>query len=268
VRIIGASLSDFHERAFAILVDAGVTHEEPRAALLALQPWLTFAVPLAIAWAATDRRNGLLVVAAAVTSIAAYICFNDFWPYAVLRLSLIHYVVWTLPIVTAGGVAGAMCLVRDRRWVTLGAALVSAVLVASLRLVASPVPPRRISIAPEGDGRTRYEIEFSEPQDLDAIDLGGAMASDPHNVTLKSFSVLQDGQPLEVYSGYRAIQLRDALRIGFNRHVEASRISLELDRTIANHPAKASDVGALEFTPTLVPLSLFRSRRADDVLNK
>jgi hypothetical protein len=260
VRTIGASLSDFHERAFAILIDASVTHEEPQAALFALQPWLAFAVPLAIAWAVVDLRNGLLAVTTAAVSIAAYICFNDFWPYAVLRLSLVHYIVWTLPILTAGGIAGAVCLVRSRRWVALGATLACGVLLVSLRLIASPVTQSRVAIELLPNGRTRYEIVFPVAQDVDAIDLRGAMTSDPHNVTMKSFSVLQDVTPLEVYSGYRPIQLRDALRIGFNRHVEATRISLELDRTIANHPAKPPDVAALEFRLTVVPFARFRSR--------
>jgi hypothetical protein len=260
VRKIGASLSDFHERAFAIMVDAGATHEEPNTALLALQPWLTLALPLAIGWAVVDRRNGFLVIVSAAVSIATYICFNDFWPYAILRLSLIHYVVWTLPILTAGGIAGAICLVRARRWLALAAVLTGAILLASVRLVPSPVAPVRVSIEPEPDGRTRYEIVFPSAQDLDALDLRGATTVDARGVTLKSFDVSHDGKPLEVFSGYRPLQLRDALRIGFNRHIEASQVSLVLDRGIANHPARPSDVAALQFTLTLEPFSRFRSR--------
>ena len=117
VREIGASMSDFHERAYAILIDAGITHEEPGAALSALQPWLIIAVPLAVAWAVIDLKRGLLAVAAVAVSLVSYISYNDFWPYTFVRLSLIHYVSWTLPILTAAGYAGAAVMIREKRWV-------------------------------------------------------------------------------------------------------------------------------------------------------
>ena len=260
VRAIGASLSDFHERVLAIVVDAAATHGEPRTALLAIQPWLALAIPLGVAWAILDRRHGLLVMASVALSIGAYISFNDFWPYAILRLSLIHYVVWTLPILTAGGIAGALCLVRARRWRSLAAVLACAMLLASVRVVALPVPRTRVSIEREPNGGTRYDIVLPGAHDVDAIDLRGAATADSRGVTMKSFTVSMDGTPLEVFKGYRAMQLRDVLRIGFTRHVEASRLSLVLDRTIEHHPAVPSDVVALEFVTRLVPFARFRSK--------
>ena len=74
-------MSDFHERVYAILIDAGPTVEEPGVAIAVIQPWMMLAMPLAIAWALIDIRSGLLVVGAAAASWASYISFNDFWPY-------------------------------------------------------------------------------------------------------------------------------------------------------------------------------------------
>lgn len=253
VRAIGVSLSDFHERAYAILIDAGVTHGEPRAALSDVQPWLTIAIPLAIAWAAIDIKSGLPAVTAVGVSIASYVAYNDFWPYALLRFFLIHYLVWTLPILAAAGLSGAVAMIRDRRWIVLGSVLASAAILASLRLVALPVASTRVSIEPQSNGETRYVLLFDRVQDVDAIDLAGAVAVDTTAVTLKPLSVTKDTTPLAIFSGYRPLQLPSGLRIGFNTHVEAAHIALVLDRAITNHPANASDVRALTFSLTLAP---------------
>jgi hypothetical protein len=253
VRVIGVSLSDFHERAYAILIDAAATHEEPKAALAALQPWLIVAFPFAVAWAAIDIRRGMLVVATVAVSLGCYIAYNDFWPYNLLRLSLIHYVVWTLPLLSASAVAGATSLIRGRRWIIFGAVTVAAAALAVLRPVAAAVATTTVSIEPLPNGRTRYEMTFDRPQDIDAIDLVGAGAQDQRAVTLKSFDISADGRPMRLFSGYRPLQLRHGLRFWFNRHVEASRIDVTLDNTIANHPTDARGVRAVGFTLSVVP---------------
>ena len=259
VRAIGASMSDFHERAYAILIDAGPTLGEPGAALSVIQPWMLLAMPLALAWAIIDVRRGLLVVGAAAASWAAYISFNDFWPYAVLRLSLIHYVAWTLPVLTAAAVAGAAVAIRRKRWFVLIAALTAAAVLASVDLVATPVAAH-VALEPLPNGYTRYEIVCREPQEIDAIDFVGAMASDPHAVTTKGFDVTYDGRPLDVISGYRPVQLSTGLRIAFNRHVEAARMAVALDNTIARQPTEPSLVRALRFELTFAAFRRLRAR--------
>lgn len=252
VRGIGTSFSDFHERAYAILIDAAVTHGEPRAALAHLQPWLTVAIPLAIGWALIDLENGLPIVAAVSVSLTSYIAYNDLWPFALLRFFLIHYLVWTLPILLAAGLAGAVAMVRDKRWIVLGGALASAAVLASLRIVAFEVPPSKVSVEARSTGETRYDIRFDRPRDVDAIDIVGAVALDATAVTVRPLGVERDGSSLEIFSGYRPLQLPSGLRICFNTHVEAAHLAFVLDKSIANHPAHASDVRPLKFSFTLI----------------
>jgi hypothetical protein len=260
VRIIGASASDFHERAYAILIDAGPTHEEPAVALSVIHPWMILALPLALAWGLTDARRGLLVVATAVASLATYICFNDFWPYALLRLSLIHYIAWTLPVLTAAAMAGTVGFIRDRRWFVLLPTLIAATILASVDLVATPVTGANVMVQPLPNDYTGYEILLDDPQEIDAIDFVGATAADAHAVTMKAFDVIQDGQPLALYDGYRPIQLRLGLRIGFNRYVHAERISLVLDNTIAHQPTEPTAVRAVRFELAFRPFRRLTAR--------
>jgi hypothetical protein len=247
VRAIGASISDLHERAYAILIDARVTHGQP--ALATLQPWLIVALPFAGAWAVVNRKTGLLMVGAAVVSVASYLTFHDFWPYALLRLSLFHYVAWTLPVFAAAGVAGAMAAIRKGRWGVLAATLACAALLVSLRLVATPVAPTRVSIEALPNAHTRYEMSFPGGEEIDAIDFVGAATADAWGVTLKSFHVLVDGGPLDIYSGYRPIQLASGLRLGLTKHVAPRNVVVILDNTISAHPADPSRVRALRFQP-------------------
>jgi hypothetical protein len=259
VRGIGASFSGLHERAYAILIDAAATHDEPHTALAALQPWLILAMPFAVAWAALDRARGLLPVAAVAASVVSYISYNDFWPYAVLRFSLIHYLAWTLPTFTAAGIAGLVVVIRDSRWLVLCAAMVSATLLISLRLVPTPVQASRVIIESLPNAHTRYELMFDSPQDVDAVDFGGAMTADAFGVTLKSFDVAQEHRPLALFSGYRPLQLHNRLRISFATQVESRHIEVTLDNTISNHP-NSENVRAVKFRWVLASPEFFRQR--------
>ena len=255
VRAVGASLSDFDERAYAVLIDAAATHEEPRAALAALQPWLPLAMSLAVGWAIIDVRRGLLAVATAAASLISYISYNDFWPYALWRVYLVHYVVWTLPVLTASGIAGAIVMIGRKRWRTATGALVSAGLLTALQLVPTPAKTAQVSIERQSGGNTRYEIAFERPHEVDAIDLIGTTTRDSLGVTMKSFDVTQDGRSLAVISGYRALQLRRGLRIVFNTHVTATRLGFTLDNSVSNHPLDSVAVRALTFEWTVAPFS-------------
>ena len=250
VRLIGASLSDIHERVYSIVFDAGATHGEPAAALASLQPWLLLAIPLALAWIVSTVESATLVVGTVAISLLSYISFNDFWPYAILRLSLLHYVAWTLPVLTCAGVAGAVDLIRLRRWKAFAAALASAALLASLRLTPVPVPIDHLIVKELANGHTRYELTFDRSHEVDAIDFAGAMAVDPRAVTMQSFAITADGHQLALYRGYRPIQLDGGFRIIFNRHVDAARVEVTLDRTVGNHPAKLPQVSAITFSLT------------------
>lgn len=116
---IGLSIVDLPERAFAILLDASTTFGEPLS-LFRAAPLLFVAVPLSFAWAFLDRRNGLLPIAVAAASILTYLAYNDFGPHNIFRFLLVHYIVWTVPVFLAGGLAGFLLLARRQRWIMLG----------------------------------------------------------------------------------------------------------------------------------------------------
>jgi hypothetical protein len=241
---IGATTSDWFERAYAILIDARVTHGEP--ALATLQPWLVLAIPLGVVWVLLDVRRGLLAMGTVVVSFASYISFNDFWPYALIRHFLLHYVAWTLPVLAGAAVAGAALIVRRQRWDIAAIVLTITAFLVSFRPVAVVVPAD-VVIQQQPNGHTRYELRFDEDIEIDAIDFMGAITRDPGGVTSKSFDVHEDGNALAVYQGYRPLQMRDALRVGFNRHVQATRVSVVLDNTISNQPDNDDRVRALRF---------------------
>jgi hypothetical protein len=208
-------------------------------------------MPFAAGWAMVGGRRALLVVATAAVSLSSYIAYNDFWPYALWRVYLVHYVVWTLPVLAAAGMAGVVIVIRDGRWRIAAAASAVAALLLTLQPVAAAAQAGHVSIERHSSGETRYEIAFEQPQEIDAIDLIGATTRDAAGVTMKSFDVTQDGRSLAVISGYRALQLRRGIRIVFNRHIVARRLALTLGTSIATHPADPAAVRALEFNWTV-----------------
>lgn len=69
-----------------------------------------------------------------VISTLAYLAYNDFWPFNILRFFLIHYLVWTLPFLAAGGLAGVRLIVRESRWGVALSVVIATLLVVSYRL--------------------------------------------------------------------------------------------------------------------------------------
>ena len=250
---IGMSLSDLHERAYAILLNAGVTFGEPETALLELQPWLYVLIPLAFVWAACDSRNGLLPVMLVLASSSTYLSYNDFWPFNLLRFSLIHYIVWTLPVVAAGGLAGALILIRGRQWKTALAVAAIALAAACYRLERTVLTPDTVAIKSSDTGLTNYVVTFDRPRDLDAIDLAGASSTNWITLTVVRIKIAADGEPLDLFSGYRLIQLPGGIRIIFNRHVAARRLEFDLDKNVTAHPFSGNLVRPVRFRARFFP---------------
>jgi hypothetical protein len=252
-RRIGMSLSDIHERAYAILFSSAVTFGEVDTALLELQPWLYVLFPLAMLWAARDVRRGFLPVLTAIVSLLVYLSFNDFWPFNFLRFFLIHYVVWLLPIVTASGIAGGLLLVRERRWKS-GVLVAGAILIGACHRVEPRVlRPDAVRIDAEGPESTKYSLFFNGTHDLDAIDLVGASSPNAINLTVLRIKVLVDGEPLDLFSGYRMIQLNGGVRMIFNRHVSARHVEFDLGADLGRHPRSADLVKPVRFDGRFVP---------------
>jgi hypothetical protein len=172
---IGMTLSDLHERAAATLLGAAATFGEVGTAVFELQPWHYAGFPLACVWAFREPRMGLAPVATALASLLLYLSFNDFWPFNVMRFSLIHYIVWLLPVMSAAGIAGAVILVRRRAWIATLAVAAAVVALVCFRVEPRRLVPQQVQIR-HADGVTTYTLTFPTARELDAIDLAGATA--------------------------------------------------------------------------------------------
>ena len=177
VGYIGFGFSNVMERAYAVFVDASTTYGVPLSVLIA-QPWLALLALFAVAWAIADVKNGMLPVICAACSVLTYVAYNDFSPLNVFKSYLIHYIVWIFPIITAGGIAGAMLFARRRSFWMFGLAVVPAIAIVSIKL-----NPVTVGIADRGDAERSYRFTFDSRQDVDAIDVAGATTTAPDRGT-------------------------------------------------------------------------------------
>jgi hypothetical protein len=182
-----------------------------------------------------------------------YLAFNDFWPFNLLRYSLIHYIVWTLPVLTAAGVAGAWVVWRDSRWAAAIAVGTIAGAAACYR-----VEPREVTVASTDIERqpskgVLYTIAFDGPQDIDAIDLVRAYSDDLVGLTRSSVDMVVDGAAVEVYRGYRVIRLNGGIRVIFNRHMAPRQIRFRMPPNIEHPPDSPGQVRAIRFSGRFAP---------------
>lgn len=247
---IGLSASDLHERATQILFDASATHGEPESALFDLNPILALALPFALLWGVRGGINGALLVLTAIASIALYLAYNDFWPYNVIRFYLVHYIVWTFPVLIAAGLAGIMALARDGAWrAALGAAAASIALL-NLDLGLHPIEGTRTTTEVLAEGGIGYTIALPARSEIDAIDFLSASAPEGRDPTLLPIKVFTDGgRELKVFSGYRTIQLSDRLRVLFNTHIVADEVTIRFDQPLRVASPDGPIISAMVFTP-------------------
>lgn len=249
-RIIGFSLSDLGDRVYQILLRSEETYGEPHSALFQLQPWLHAAVPLAVVWAWRVRGAGALAVAMALSSWLLYLAYNDLSPFNFLRFFLVHYIVWTLPVLACAGLAGAVCIVRERRWATAGLVLVVAAGSASVRLSTVPVGGATLTTEPGAAG-LRYALAFPSRQTVDAIDVAGLSHGNAVALSTMNVGLTADDVPLAVPSGYQLVRGPDGLRIIFNRHISVQRLAFTFDGTVGRDAARAPGARPVRFVPTL-----------------
>jgi hypothetical protein len=250
-RAIGFSLSDLPDRIYQILLRSEETYGEPHSALFQLQPWLHVALPLAVAWAWRAPRTGALPVGLALSSWVVYLAYNDLSPFNFLRFFLVHYIVWTLPVLACAGVAGAVCIVREKRWATGTIILIVALGSATVRLTTVPVRDASLTTEPAAGG-LRYVLGFPSREAIDAIDVVGVSHGNAILLSTLNVNVTTDDRPLGVPSGYQVLRRPDGLRIIFNRHIAPRRVTFTLDSTLSRDPTRAPNAQPLRFAPTFV----------------
>lgn len=241
---ISLSTSDLHERAAAIFVDAGPQFNEPGIALLDLQPWLALCIPFSIYWIAANWRMAVLPVGTATMAIIVYLSYNDFSPLNIFRFGLVHYLVWTLPVLAAAGISGLVLALRSGAWKGAGLAALAGLVVGNLGVSLQPMPLSELSVS-QGDvlGEVTYQMKLSRPQEIDAIDLRGASASDWAKLTLSEVALhIDDGPPLKLFRDYRMFATPEGIRLLTNSHIRGQTITLRVDDAISNPPIHGEEI--------------------------
>jgi len=242
---IGMSFADLPQRTFDIFIDAGPTYGDANSALFGLVPWFPILAPLALVGAVLRARELLAPVAPACASFLTYLAYNDFSPVGFLHFFLIHYVVWTLPVIAACGLYMAVSVAHRPRWsIPCAVAMVAFCIIGALRAAPRPVNYSHVESRAVDGGRI-LDLEFAERTPLDAIDLPPNKALEKHPLFGNPLKLEIDGQSLETYTGYRLVEFPDRWRAIFTRPVDATHVSLSLP---AIDPASAVDVRPIRFS--------------------
>jgi hypothetical protein len=246
VRDIGFELGSLFDRAYGVLIDARASYEETET-VFSTVPWLYFLAPLALAGALMRPWSAGLAASAAVMSIISYLAFNDFSPWNLFHYTVVHYIVWTLPVLTALGVYGAAILHQSGRPLLIGVlALSIPALVILFPMRAVRVGPTSVTIDRSAAEGTTYKIVFASRQVVDAVDFVGAGYGNLLGAIQTRFRVLVDGQSVPLYRGYRLLPFNGKMRLLFSTHFVAHEIEVELKEPITSMPA-AENVVPLAF---------------------
>ena len=244
--LIGVSFSDLHERFMVVFIDSSTVFDTDGLSIRSLQPWLMLLAPFAIFWAVADGRSGRLVVAVMAMSVAFYLAFNDFWPLNILQYYLIHYIAWIFPMIVAAGFAGAVVSVRQRRWRSLAACLIGALALTQVSYTVRPIDAE-IGIAQDPESATTtYTVELDRQREIDAVDLLGAAAAEGLDITLQTAVITAgEGEPLDLFKGYRLIQTRSGVRIIFNKHIRTKTLVIAVTDTLDGAPSDGDAIVVL-----------------------
>lgn len=228
VSTIGMSLSDLPQRAVDLFIDAGPSFGEPYTALIGLLPWFPILAPLALVGAVLRPRELLVPVALVVASFLTYLAYNDFAPNSLLHYFLIHYVVWTFPIIAACGLYMAVSVARRSRWaIPALAAIIVFCIIGALRIELKAATPSHVE-SREAEGGRAFNLEFAAATHLDAIDLPANKALEQVIIWGNPLRLEVDRKPLTLFTGYRLIRMPDRWRVIFARPVDATRVSFWL----------------------------------------
>ncbi|MBK8973267.1 MAG: hypothetical protein IPM37_18650 [Hahellaceae bacterium] len=248
---IGLGFSNIFERAYSILIDAEAVYHERETALFAIMPWLFLLLPFSFVWLFIDVKRAMIPTAMVVGSLALYIAYNDFWPFNVLRFNLLHYLVWMVPVIFGCGLAGLYLAFKQRRYLLTGCALIVGLLMASVRFQMIALEST-VDLAVSGEGNSRtYHLQLSEPSEIDAVDFIGARADDAIGITLIKVKLLADNEVLELFKGYRLIQINGGLRLVLNADVVAKTIRITFEQGVHSLPDVPELVQPVQFNATL-----------------
>lgn len=131
---------------YSLFVDGHLFFRESESMLLGHYPFFLFCVPGAVIMVHRFGFRGFGMLCSIVATYLVYFAFNDFWPRNIYRFHVIHYLVWTLPLIMLFAYVG----VRDGwripriRWTLLSIPAVG-VFVLCYRLV--EVPLERVNAA-------------------------------------------------------------------------------------------------------------------------
>jgi hypothetical protein len=105
-------------KCYLLFVDGAPVLREPDQMMLSHFPWLFLCVPALCYVLQRYGRQALGMILAIVLSFGLYLSYNDFWPTNIYRYLLIHYLVWTFPLLALllyAGLKGAWST-RLGRW--------------------------------------------------------------------------------------------------------------------------------------------------------
>lgn len=258
---IGFGFSQLPLRAYSILLDSQTVWEE-KTALLALQSWLAIALPFFLFWTVANPRQSLLVAATCALSLIQYLAYNDFSPQNAVRFQSYHYLVWMLPVLTAGGFAGAVNAFRFARLkatpVRAAAAAVlfflSITIFTSARIEPMTLPTQDIQTDRSADGAVNYKLVFKRASDIDIIDIRGGEAVDRIGITLENLGVEIDGSQARRFKDYRTIATSAGIRIIFQRKVPAETVAFTLGDFVSSAPVESETVVPSTLSWTFDPL--------------
>ena len=192
-------------KVFLLFVDSTPVFSEVNSALLPRFPWLLLIVPGAICFA---RRLGpwtLGFLGSIIVTYGIYCAFNDFWPGNIFRFHLIHYFVWTLPLLALLSYLAVKeaWTFRSGRW-GLGVSLAGLLTWAFVNLTASPYPPMDVSSTIEIPGTAERPVDWislTETKTVPRLEQAG------HALNLHSdYIITKETDGIEILLGSKARQ--------------------------------------------------------------
>lgn len=98
VRSIGFGAYPILPKMFWLIIDSRPVFTEPGSSLSAHFPWLLLVIPGAVYFLRRHSHGAAGILLSIGATYAIYFQFNDFWPSNLFKYLLVHYLVWTFPI--------------------------------------------------------------------------------------------------------------------------------------------------------------------------
>jgi len=115
---IGFGSYPWGQKMFSLAVDGEPVFRTNDSALLLHFPWLMLLPPGLVYFIRRYKGRAVAVLASVVATCVIYFAYNDFWPGNVFLYHLIHYLLWTLPVLALITYVGLKEAWKDRlgRW--------------------------------------------------------------------------------------------------------------------------------------------------------